>query len=389
MTAIRYYQRCNIDLSATRYMRAKGEHAVKIGGLYERIGNQANLGQQAPNIALNWGSVYSSPSGYSATGDHRRHRVCEKGSQVCGEVYDIGNPGEGINVHPIEGAPAVPRVLNVYDSVELVARKRYSNRWQATAHSRRPIVFLRCPSLDPPAAPRQALFARRPSLSWPASPPTPTASTGYSCSTSRRSPRALTCVISGRASRPRALRPTPRSPDLPSRRANRFASGRRPSHTIRHMLIAALFLWLLAQPDSAPKPIETAHLSLVLSRRPETVTPGGKVTLQIDVTPKPKMHVYAPGQEGYIPIALTLTADSGFTAAKAKYPAGEKYVMPAINETQIVYARPFRITQEITLQRSVSGTATIKGTVRYQACDDAICYLPKTVPVEWTLTVVR
>jgi DsbC/DsbD-like thiol-disulfide interchange protein len=150
-------------------------------------------------------------------------------------------------------------------------------------------------------------------------------------------------------------------------------------------MIVALVLWLIAQ-EPVGKPIETAHLSLVASASVEHVVPGGKVTLQIDVTPKPKMHVYAPGQEGYIPIQLTL-ADGGFAAAKAKYPAGEKFVMPAINETQLVYAKPFRITQEITLDPAASGTITIKGDVRYQACDDAICYLPKTIPVAWRIDV--
>jgi DsbC/DsbD-like thiol-disulfide interchange protein len=104
------------------------------------------------------------------------------------------------------------------------------------------------------------------------------------------------------------------------------------------------------------------------------------------ITPKPKIHVYAPGQEGYIAITVTLDADQGVTAAKAKYPAGEKYVMPALNETQIVYAKPFRITQDVTIA-GAAGEKTIKGTVRYQACDDTICYIPKTVPVEWTVSV--
>jgi hypothetical protein len=152
------------------------------------------------------------------------------------------------------------------------------------------------------------------------------------------------------------------------------------------MLIPLLVTWLMMQAP-ATKPIETAHLSLTTSVSAAAAARGGKVTLQIDVTPKAKMHVYAPGQDGYIPIQLALTADPAFTAAKAKYPAGEKYVMPAINETQIVYATPFRITDEITLAGSASGTVIVKGSVKYQACDDAICYLPKTVPVEWTINV--
>jgi hypothetical protein len=62
------YQRFNIDLSLSRYARFKGDHTFKFGGLYERIGNFANLGDQAPNISLNWGSVYSSQNGFTRTG---------------------------------------------------------------------------------------------------------------------------------------------------------------------------------------------------------------------------------------------------------------------------------------------------------------------------------
>jgi DsbC/DsbD-like thiol-disulfide interchange protein len=132
---------------------------------------------------------------------------------------------------------------------------------------------------------------------------------------------------------------------------------------------------------------ETAHLTIATSSDPAAVAPGQKVTLTVAVTPKPKIHVYAPGQEGYIPISLTLEPAPAVAAAKAKYPAGEKFLMPALNETQIVYAKPFRITQEVTLTSAAAGSVTIKGTVRYQACDEAICYLPKTVPVEWTIAV--
>lgn len=152
------------------------------------------------------------------------------------------------------------------------------------------------------------------------------------------------------------------------------------------MLIPLIVAWLVAQSPPAQKPIETAHLSIAPSASAKSVARGGKLTLQLDVTPKPKMHVYAPGQEGYIAIQLTLSGDA-ITAAKAKYPPGEKYVMPALNETQLVYAKPFRITDDVTLKPSARGTVVVNGTVRYQACDDAICYLPKTVPVEWRLEV--
>jgi len=152
------------------------------------------------------------------------------------------------------------------------------------------------------------------------------------------------------------------------------------------MFTAAIVAALLAQAP-AKKPIETPHLSVTVSAGAAEVAPGGKVALFLDVTPKPKMHVYAPGQDGYIAITLTLEADPGLVPAKAKYPAGEKYVMPALNETQIVYAKPFRIAQDVTVKSADGETKTIKGSLRYQACDDAICYLPKTIPVEWVVRV--
>jgi DsbC/DsbD-like thiol-disulfide interchange protein len=138
---------------------------------------------------------------------------------------------------------------------------------------------------------------------------------------------------------------------------------------------------------SSGSPIETKHLTVTTSASPETVTAGKPVTLAVDVAPKPKMHVYSPGQDGYIAITLTLDANPAFTSAKAKYPAGEKIYMPILKETQIVYGKPFRILQNVTL-RPGTGPLTIKGTLRYQACDDTICYLPATIPVEWTVKPV-
>ena len=31
-----------------------------------------------------------------------------------------------------------------------------------------------------------------------------------------------------------------------------------------------------------------------------------------------------------------------------------------------------------------AGPLTIKGKLRYQACDDRVCYLPKDLALEWT-----
>jgi cytochrome c biogenesis DsbD-like protein len=157
-------------------------------------------------------------------------------------------------------------------------------------------------------------------------------------------------------------------------------------------LAAAIAICALV-PLGAETTKETAHLTIKNTASAEAAVPGRKVSLFVDVAPKPKMHVYAPGQPGYIAINLALDPDPAFTAARARYPAAEKLLLKILNERQLVYAKPFRISQELTLgstpdlrdRAAAGGALTIKGTLRYQACDEAICYLPVNVPVEWTL----
>jgi len=48
----------------------------------------------------------------------------------------------------------------------------------------------------------------------------------------------------------------------------------------------------------------------------------------------------------------------------------------------LVYSKRFRIAQEVTVAKGgVAGVIT--GTLRYQACDDAMSYMPVTVPLTW------
>ena len=131
--------------------------------------------------------------------------------------------------------------------------------------------------------------------------------------------------------------------------------------------------------------IDTPHLTAKLSSSDTAVVPGARVSLFIDVTPKPKMHVYSPEQPDYIPVSLTLTAAPALRVHKPIFPKPDKYFFAPLKETQLVYSQPFRIVQDIVLKLQPSNVEEIKvtGTLRYQACDDAICYLPKNVPVSW------
>jgi len=139
----------------------------------------------------------------------------------------------------------------------------------------------------------------------------------------------------------------------------------------------------------------TKHLTVATSSTPPGVAPGARVSLVVDVAPKPTMHVYAPGQKDFIPVSLTLAANDAIKAEIAQFPVAEKLEVKDLGETHLVYTKPFRIVQDVTIAKSAlatrsgtrSSTITVKGTLKYQACDASICYAPVSVPVTWTLAL--
>jgi DsbC/DsbD-like thiol-disulfide interchange protein len=137
--------------------------------------------------------------------------------------------------------------------------------------------------------------------------------------------------------------------------------------------------------SSAADRVETKHLTVATSAPAGAVAPGTRVSLVVDVTPKPEMHVYAPEQKGLIPISLVLEANRAVKAHATRFPKSEKF--KPLDEVQFVYSRPFRIVQDVTVTPKATGTITIKGTLKYQACDNAICYAPVTVPVAWSISL--
>ncbi len=109
--------------------------------------------------------------------------------------------------------------------------------------------------------------------------------------------------------------------------------------------------------------------------------------LFVDVTPRPKMHVYAPGAKDYLPIALELNSP-GVRRGMLTYPKAQDWYFEPTREHVPVFDAPFRLTQEITVDANARpGTLYVTGVLKYQACDDTICYKPVAEPVAWTLNV--
>ena len=147
-------------------------------------------------------------------------------------------------------------------------------------------------------------------------------------------------------------------------------------------------------PGASKSDVLGKYLKLGLGATDAIAAPGHRIMLTVDLTPGPKIHVYAPGQASYIPIALKINDSPDWKAAAAVFPQSTRFVDP-VGERVQVYDRPFRITQNVTLsltpsmrQRATARESlVVTGALEYQACDDKICYRPETIPVQWTLAL--
>jgi len=126
---------------------------------------------------------------------------------------------------------------------------------------------------------------------------------------------------------------------------------------------------------------------------PISVTSGksGEVTVHFRVAPGFHINSNTPKSEFLIPTALKLEAPTDIAISKVTYPAGKDMSFPfAPDEKLNVYTGDFDVTLMVRpLQSVMPSKYAIHGMLKYQACDNAACYPPKQVPVDFQVKVLK
>ena len=143
--------------------------------------------------------------------------------------------------------------------------------------------------------------------------------------------------------------------------------------------------------------ISSKYLDAITYPSDAAVAPGNRFSLVAEVMPHARLHVYAPGAEtfGYRVIGLHIEPNQRIHVLPVKYPASEIYDFKPLKQRVPVFQKPFRLVQELVLdgtpasQQALAGKTelTITGELRYQACDDKICYNPVAIPLSWKLSL--
>jgi thioredoxin:protein disulfide reductase len=135
----------------------------------------------------------------------------------------------------------------------------------------------------------------------------------------------------------------------------------------------------------------TPHLTMAASASTAKTParPGAVVSLFVDVIPDLNVHVYAPGAKDYLPIALEIAPSAGVTIGKLMYPKAQDLYFEPLKEHVPVFSAPFRLVQTVTVGRTAKPgqSIVVTGSLKYQACDDKVCFNPVTAAVSWTISV--
>src|SRR6266853_3002429 len=158
------------------------------------------------------------------------------------------------------------------------------------------------------------------------------------------------------------------------------------------LLASALFLisaWAWAQDDLGPQgpAVKMAPAPVV------TVVQGKPATVPLSFRVASGYHINSnkPKSEFLIPTVLKVEATTDILIGKTSYPDGHDMSFAfAPDEKLNVYTGDFNVDVLVRpLHSAQPGKYIVRGTLKYQACDNKACYPPKKLPVSFDVKIAK
>ncbi|MDO8835143.1 MAG: thioredoxin family protein [Vicinamibacterales bacterium] len=158
---------------------------------------------------------------------------------------------------------------------------------------------------------------------------------------------------------------------------------------MRTPLVAAALVLLASNAGLAqlqrPKAVTTPYVDA-------TGAPAGStVRVALGVTLPDNLHVQSntPSDPSLIATVLTIEPPAGVTVDEIAYPPSKPFNQAGLDQPLSVFEHEFVVGARLSIAASAApGDLVLPGRLRYQACNDLMCFAPATVDVQWTLTIV-
>jgi Disulphide bond corrector protein DsbC len=161
---------------------------------------------------------------------------------------------------------------------------------------------------------------------------------------------------------------------------------------LRILLVSALllfFAWAWAQDDLGPKgpTVQMAPTPLVTAVQGKAAT----VPLLFRVASGYHINSNHPKSEFLIPTVLKIDATTDIVISKTTYPDGQDLNFAFSPDEKLnVYTGDFKVDVQVRPLQSVQpGKYVVRGSLKYQACDNSSCYPPKQLPVSFDVKIAK
>jgi hypothetical protein len=146
-----------------------------------------------------------------------------------------------------------------------------------------------------------------------------------------------------------------------------------------HLTVLSSFLFFPLAVVAQKKPGEA--VSLEKAELVGAAKPGAEVTARLRFKIEKGYHTHSnkPSEPNFIATVLTVPSAPGVKAGTVVYPKGKAEKVAGLDKPLSLYEEHFEITVPLQLDSSVRLPVTIPASLRYQACQGAVCFPPRTL----------
>jgi hypothetical protein len=134
------------------------------------------------------------------------------------------------------------------------------------------------------------------------------------------------------------------------------------------------------QKTSQPKPAEAVRFSA--GKAQVKAGSAGEAVLKLKIQQPFHVNANPPSENYLIPTSVEFESKNGLTFEKPNYPAGESKKFQFSEKPLSVYEGEIEIKLPVKADaKAAKGEQTVSGKLRFQPCDESVCYRPETVDV--------
>ncbi|MGD9905525.1 MAG: protein-disulfide reductase DsbD domain-containing protein, partial [Vicinamibacterales bacterium] len=153
-------------------------------------------------------------------------------------------------------------------------------------------------------------------------------------------------------------------------------------------IVAAL---VFGAPTGASAQLKRIPAEIVPVVETDGVRAGTTVRAALQVTLPEGFHVQSnkPRDASLIATELAVESVAGVHATEIVFPDAIDFVQEGLPEPLLVFEREFVVGVRLAIPADApAGVVTLPARLRYQACDDSVCFAPATATAEWSLRIV-